>query len=99
MINNHLFPRGVSNSCSQRNPSQNNKAIRNVAIAYTSASTALYQKLSVKVNDKLAMTALPKIITALLVESSFSPTISFFNNMVNDQNIKSMVNALENTER
>ena len=62
MINNHLFPRGVSNSCSQRNPNQNNKAIKKVAIAYTSASTALYQKLSENVNVNEAIKALPKII-------------------------------------
>ena len=62
IINNHLFPRGVSSSCSQRNPNQNSNAIKKVAIAYTSASTALYQKLSVKVKVKEAIKALPKII-------------------------------------
>ena len=49
MTNNHLSPLGVFISCSQRNPSHSNKAINSEAIAYTSASTALYQKLSEKV--------------------------------------------------
>ena len=33
MISNHLFPLGVSISCSQRNPSQKSKAINKEAIA------------------------------------------------------------------
>ncbi len=33
IINNHLFPLGVSMSCSQRSPNQNNKAINKEAIA------------------------------------------------------------------
>ena len=43
---NHLFPLGVFNSLSQRKPNQNNSAIKNDDIAYTSPSTALNQKLS-----------------------------------------------------
>ncbi len=49
MIKSHLFPLGLSMSCSQRKPSQKSKAINKEAIAYTSASTALNQKLSEKV--------------------------------------------------
>ena len=45
----HLFPLGVSSSSSHFNPSQTKTAINSEPIAYTSASTALYQKLSVKV--------------------------------------------------
>ena len=61
MMSNHLLPRGVSNSCSQRNPNQNNNAIKKEAIAYTSASTALYQKLSENVKESDAISELPKI--------------------------------------
>src|SRR5574343_667743 len=56
---NHLFPLGVSNSSSHFKPSQTNTAINNEPIAYTSASTALYQKLSVKVKLSAAIIALP----------------------------------------
>ena len=57
----HLLPLGSCISCSQRSPSQNKRAINKVAIAYTSASTALNQKLSEKVKAKAPTKELPKI--------------------------------------
>ena len=47
--NNHLSPLAVFISCSQRKPSHKSNDISKVAMAYTSASTALNQKLSEKV--------------------------------------------------
>ena len=66
MINNHLFPRGKCISASHRNPNQSSKAIKVVAIAYTSASTALNQKLSEKVKAKAPTKALPNMIKSLV---------------------------------
>ena len=66
---NHLLPLGVSISCSHLKPSQTNKAINKDAIAYTSASVALNQKLSVNVKANEATKALPKIIIELFFSS------------------------------
>ena len=43
---NHLSPLSVSKSFSHLRPNQNVAARKNIAKAYTSDSTALYQKLS-----------------------------------------------------
>ena len=43
---NQRSPRGLSMSSSQRNPNQNMAEVISIAMAYTSASTALNQKLS-----------------------------------------------------
>ena len=42
----HLFPRGSSKLSVHFKPNHSNKAIMKLAIAYTSVSTALNQKLS-----------------------------------------------------
>ena len=66
LINNsHLFPFGSCISCSQRKPNHNSKAINNMAMAYTSASTALNQKLSEKVKVNAPTKELPKIAMLL----------------------------------
>ena len=58
--NNQRSPRGVFISCSHRRPNQKSNERINVAIAYTSASTALNQKLSEKQKAKAPTAALPK---------------------------------------
>ena len=58
---NHLFPLAVCSSLSHFNPNQNNNAIKNDDIAYTSPSTALNQKLSENVYAKEPTILLPKI--------------------------------------
>src|SRR5690606_15472375 len=98
MISSHLLPRGVFISCSQRSPNHSNNAINNDAIAYTSASTALNQKLSVKVKASAPTAELPITIKALLLLNSENFSTKALSIMVNDQNIKSMVNALEATD-
>lgn len=98
IINNQRFPRGVCMSSSQRKASQNNKAINKEAIAYTSASTALAQKLSEKVKASEPTIELPKTTMALFLSNSVYDDIIFLNNIEDDQNINNMVKALENTE-
>src|SRR5690606_14957456 len=70
--------------------------MRNIAVALTSASTALYQNVSEKVNVKAPINALPKIATRwfLLIVLLYKPT-TFFKIFVLLQNINNMVNALE----
>ena len=67
-------------------------------MAYTSASTALNQKLSVKANERDPMNALPKIATWLFASNSFCLETMFESRMVSDQNIKRMVKALAKTD-
>src|SRR5690606_27075710 len=67
-------------------------------MAYTSASTALNQKLSVKAKAKAPTAALPKIAKALVFSISCFLEIRLVINIVSDQNINNMVNALENTD-
>ena len=65
------------------------------AIAYTSASTALNQKLSVKVNAREPTRALPKI--PILPEEVICSTgpATFKSNRTIDQNMNKMVKALD----
>ena len=94
----HLLPLGSCMASPHFRPAQNRSAMNNDAMAYTSASVALYQKLSEKRKARLAVKALPKTAFALLeVISPFVLTI-FVNKMVTDQNINSMVNADESTD-
>ena len=65
-----------------------------VAMAYTSVSTALNQKESVKAKDKLPTKAAPSIPISLFVLNSLAWPIIFCNNKTIDQNINKMVNAL-----
>ena len=60
MRSNQRSPRGVFISFSQRIAIQNSAERMQVAIAYTSASTALNQKLSEKQKAKAPTAALPK---------------------------------------
>ena len=96
--NNQRFPLGVCMSSSQRKPSQNNSAINNDAIAYTSASTALDQKLSEKANAREPTNEPPNMTIALFLSISVYWEMIFRSSMVEDQNINKMVNALENTD-
>ena len=73
-------------------------AINNDAIAYTSASTALDQKLSEKVKAKDPTKELPSTTIALLLSISVYCETIFFSNRVEDQNINKIVKALENTD-
>ena len=68
--NNQRFPHGVCMSSSQRKANQTNKAINKEAMAYTSASTALAQKLSEKVKASEPTIELPKTTMALFLSNS-----------------------------
>ena len=94
----HLFPLSVSSSSSHFRPNQNNKAINKEAIEYTSASTALNQKLSVNVKDKAAIKDAPRVSFAVSLFHS-EVAITIFRTILDaDQNINNIVKALENTE-
>ncbi len=68
--NNQRLPLGVCMSSSHLSASQNNIAMNNDAMAYTSASTALAQKLSEKVKAKEPTNELPKTTIALFLSNS-----------------------------
>ena len=68
-------------------------------MAYTSASTALNQKLfAVKVNAKEPTRALPKTANFLEGERISSCPAIFLTSKLIDQNINRMVKALEKTD-
>ena len=63
-------------------------------MAYTSASTALNQKLSVTAKPKEPITPLPNIIRYVLGVTLDLEVISLVSSNVMDQNINNIVNAL-----
>ena len=67
-------------------------------MAYTSVSTALNQKLSEKVKAKEPTKPLPKIASALLLESLDFFDANFLVRLVIVQNIKRTAKALETIE-
>ena len=68
MRSNHRLPLDSSKLSVHLRPNQSKRAIIKLAIAYTSVSVALNQKLSEKVNVKAPTTPLPKIISDLRVK-------------------------------
>src|SRR5690606_16188528 len=94
----HRFPLGKCISSPQRNPAHINNDINKDAMAYTSASVALNQKLSEKVRHRQPINELPSIIMALLLVSSPNLTTIFFNNKETDQYINSMANDADSTD-
>lgn len=96
--NSHRLPLGKCISSPQRNPAHINNDINKDAMAYTSASVALNQKLSEKVRHRQPISELPSIIMVLPFVSSPNFTAMFFNSNETDQYIKSMANDAENTE-
>ena len=60
----HLLALGIPSDLVHLSPIQNNKADKKVAMAYTSASTAENQKVSVKANPKAPTNPLPKTAMA-----------------------------------
>ncbi len=69
-----------------------------VAIEYTSASTALNQKLSEKVKAKAPTKEAPKTAIELLLFISVKEETIFLSKIELDQNRNKMVNALEKTD-
>src|SRR5690554_3924894 len=67
-------------------------------MAYTSASTALNQKLSVNANAKAPTAALPIIAIEWVFSISWCLETKLLIKMVSDQNIKRMANALAKTD-
>src|SRR5690554_3735754 len=97
--NNHLFHLGSSIASIQRKPNQSNKASMKAAIAYTSVSTALNQKVSEKVKVNAPMKLLPKTaIAVLLLMFSFLIFTTFIKILVDAQNINKIAKALETAE-
>src|SRR5690606_29604743 len=97
--NNHLFPRGSSIASTQRKPNHNSNASIKVAMAYTSVSTALNQKVSEKVNVNAPIKQLPNTaITVLFVMFSAPILTTFSKILVADQNINNTANALDKAE-
>src|SRR5690606_21946893 len=92
---NHRFPLGLSISASQRSPIQNKIAMNKDDIAYTSASTALYQNVSENVKAKLATKEAPKIAFKLVSFNSEKLETTRFKSSVSDQNINKIVKALD----
>ncbi len=68
------------------------------AIAYTSASTALNQKLSENVKASDPINALPKIPILAGLLRSFTGPVTLSNNKTIDQNMNRIVNALESPD-
>src|SRR5690554_6040291 len=97
--NNHLLPRGSSIASTHRKPSQSKSANIKVAIAYTSVSTALNQKVSEKVKVSAPIKLLPKtaIAVVFVMLSVFNRTI-FIRILVDAQNINKIAKALETAE-
>ena len=95
---NHLSPSGFSMFSSHLRPSQNSIAIIIVAIAYTSASTALNQKLSEKVKHNDPKKEEPSIRVALCLLISLSTDLIFFPIIVMVRNRKKIVKALAITD-
>ena len=96
---NHLSPLRESKFSTHFNPSQKSNDNIIVAIAYTSASTALNQKLSVNVNVKQPKIELPNILIAsFTVMKLFSDPTCCFTRWEIDQNKNSSVNALDVTD-
>ena len=98
MSNNQRSPLGVFISCSHRRLSQNKSERIQVAMAYTSASTALNQKLSEKQKASAPITALPKNAKASLVVSIALKAGNFLSRRVKVQNKNRIVKALEKTD-
>ena len=96
--NNQRSPLGVFMSCSQRRPNQKSKDKMRVAMAYTSASTALNQKLSEKQKASAPTAALPKKLKRCGRVSRLEKAGSFRNKSVSVQNKNNTVKALENTD-
>src|SRR5690606_8279935 len=97
--NNHLFPRGSSIASIQRKPSHSNKANIKVAIAYTSVSTALNQKVSEKVKVNAPIKQLPKTaITVWFEIVSVLKRTTFIKILVEDQNINNTAKALDTAD-
>ena len=80
------------------NPSQKSNDRINDAIAYTSASTALYQKLSVNVKVSEPKVELPNILIASIIEMFFLREIKPFIKCEIDQNKNRIVSALDVTD-
>ena len=87
-----------SKSSAHLRPNQKRTDKIKVAIAYTSASTALYQKLSVKVNVNEPRKDAPKILTELFISSVlFAHNISLPIKLI-DQKRNIIVSELEKTD-
>src|SRR5690606_20633287 len=95
---NHRFPFGLSISASQRSPIQNRIAMNKDDIAYTSASTALYQNVSENVKAKLATKEAPKIAFRCVSFNSENPETTLLKSSVSDQNINKIMKARDTTE-
>ena len=80
------------------NPSQKSNDRINDAIAYTSASTALNQKLSVNVKVSEPKVELPNILIASKIERFFSTVTKSLVKWEIDQNRNRIVNALDVTD-
>src|SRR5690606_12456313 len=96
---NHLLPRGSSIVSTHRKPNHNSNASIKVAMAYTSVSTALNQKVSEHVNVNAPIKQLPNTaITVLLVIFSAPILTTFSKILVAYQDINNTANALESAE-
>ena len=93
-----MSPLGVFISSSHFKPIQKRIDKIMVAIAYTSVSTALNQKLSEKQKVRDPTNALPKKPNRSEIVSRDLKLGIFFNNNVKVQKRKSIVNADENTD-
>src|SRR6056300_848163 len=98
IINSHRSPLAVFISFSHRKPIQKSEDRIKVAMAYTSVSTALNQKLSEKQKANAPTAALPKKPILSVTFSRFLKFGSFCKRSVRVQNRKSMVNAEEKTD-
>ena len=95
---NHLLDLSFSKSSAHLRPNQKRTDKIKVAIAYTSASTALYQKLSVKVNVNEPRKDAPKILTESFLSSIFFVLNISFPIKLIDQKRNIIVRELEKTD-
>ena len=101
--NNQRFPVGSSISSSHFNPHQNSKAIKNDAMAYTSASTALYQKFNPIINNSFKKVGADKIWADLITKYNNLPLTADVNpdltDYVTNEALKGVFTMVEVEER
>ena len=91
----YRLPRGFSRLSVHFRPSHNSSDIMKLAMAYTSVSTALNQKLSENVRARQPTSPLPRMAMAWALFRASSPPTSFRPRLVMVQNMKRMAKAEE----